>query len=232
MGERVGSLSRRSVLAGTIPILSGLSGCVNTLGRISSESDAVSILAAGSLYNALENGLRSNVDRPLQIEAHGSVEVARLVAENQKTPDIIAVADTMLFDSPIHARWYATFATNALVLAYDPSTASGQRLEDAGRDSWYEVLGSEDVRLGRTDPDLDPLGYRSLFLLDLATDHYDTTRDLRANITHQDQLYPETQLLSQFETGGIDAAIAERSPGVRSTPGRTSRPSPSRASWD
>lgn len=215
MDECVAAMTRRSVLAGSIPVLSGLSGCVNTLGSITTDgADVVSILAAGSLYNALENGFRSHIDVSLQIEAHGSVEAARLVADNQKNPDIVAVADTALFESPLSASWYATFAANALVIAYDPSSPGGQRLRNAGSDGWYDVLGSDSVRLGRTDPDLDPLGYRSLFLFDLATEYYDTERDLRAHIPRQDQLYPETQLVSQFETGGIDAAIVYRNMAV------------------
>lgn len=215
MDERVGMMSRRSVLAGSIPALSGLSGCVNTLGNLSTEqSEVVSILAAGSLYNALENGFRSSNSVPLQIEAHGSVEIARLLANEQKNPDIVAVADTALFDSPLASAWYATFASNALVIAYDQSSPGGRRLKQAGTNEWYEVLGSDDLRLGRTDPDLDPLGYRSLFLLDLATDYYNTPRDLRAHIPQQDQVYPETQLISQFEIGGIDAALVYRNMAV------------------
>jgi len=64
--------------------------------------------------------------------------------------------------------------------------------------------------LGRTDPALDPLGYRTLFMLELATDYYDTAVDLRAAIPSREQLYPETQLVSQFETGSIDAAVTYR----------------------
>lgn len=215
MDGYVGTVSRRSVLAGSIPVLTGLSGCVNSLGSLSSESsEVVSILTAGSLYNALENGFRSGSSVPLQIEAHGSVEITRLVADNQKNPDIVVVADTALFDSPMASTWYATFATNALVIAYDSSSPGGRRLEHAGTDGWYKVLGRDDFRLGRTDPDLDPLGYRSLFMLDLATDYYNTPRDLGASIPQQEQVYPETQLISQFEIGGIDAAIVYRNMAV------------------
>ena len=57
---------------------------------------------------------------------------------------------------------------------------------------------------------MDPLGYRTLFCLELATEHYGTDSDLREVIPRSDQVYPETQLVSQFETGGIDAAIAYR----------------------
>jgi len=114
-----------------------------------------------------------------------------------------------LFDTLLSADWLAEFATNALVVAYNPDTAAGRRL-DGDQDTWYEVLLDDDTSLGRTDPDLDPLGYRTLFCLELATDYYGTDTDLREAIPRPGQRYPETQLVSQFETGAIDAAVAYR----------------------
>jgi len=84
----------------------------------------------------------------------------------------------------------------------------GDRL--ASGEPWYELLLDDDVSLGRTDPDMDPLGYRTLFCLELATSHYGTDRDLRVSVPQTDQIYPETQLVSQFETGAIDVAITYR----------------------
>ncbi|WP_435184323.1 extracellular solute-binding protein [Halobellus sp. EA9] len=204
---------RRSVLAGIGAAFGGVAGCVGTSGG-SGGTETVSMLAAGSLNNALENGLRPAVDARLRVESHGSARVARLVAEGQKDPDIVSVADVALFDGPLDPEWYAEFATNAIVVAYNPETEGGRRVADAGREGWYRPILAGAVDLGRTDPDLDPLGYRTLFALDLATGHYGTERDLRTAIPERDQIYPETQLISQFETGSIDAAIAYRSMAV------------------
>ena len=200
--------SRRTLLAGLGGALSGLAGCAGAIGRGGS-SESVSLLAAGSLNNAIENGLRGSVDATLQSEVHGSAECARLVTSGQKAPDILSLADVALFDAPLSTPWYATFATNALVVAYNPDTAGGRRIADAER--WFDPLVANSVALGRTDPALDPLGYRTLFMLELATEYYDTEVDLRTAIPAREQLYPETQLISQFETGAIDAAIAYRS---------------------
>jgi molybdate/tungstate transport system substrate-binding protein len=172
------------------------------------------MLAAGSLNDALENGLRPELDQELRVEARGSAAAARLVAGAQTDPDVVALSDVALFDEPLAADWYAAFATNAVVLAYDPSTAGGSEVAAAGPDRWYEPLLSGAVALGRTDPDLDPLGYRTLFALDLATTFYGTDADLRAAIPERGQVYPETQLVAQFETGGVEAAFAYRSMAV------------------
>ncbi|QIO25204.1 extracellular solute-binding protein [Haloarcula sp. JP-L23] len=203
--------SRRQVLGamGAGTILAG--GFAVSSGR---QRDDVTILAAGSLNDALENGLRSDVDVPLRIEAHGSARVARLVADKQKNPDIVSVADVALFDSPLSPKWFCEFATNSLVVAYNPETEGGRRVADAGSDGWYRPLSNGEVTLGRTDPDLDPLGYRTLFMLELATSHYGTDTPLREVATQRSRTYPETRLVSQFETGSIDAAVTYRNMAV------------------
>jgi molybdate/tungstate transport system substrate-binding protein len=204
-------VTRRAALAGGVAGLAGLAGCVGTLGG---GPTPVSLLAAGSLNDALEHGLRPRVDAPLRVEARGSAAVARLVAEGQKDPDVVSLADVALFDGPLRPDWVAEFATNSLVVAYDPDGPGGRRVAEAGADGWYRALLRDDVALGRTDPDLDPLGYRTLFALDLAADHYGTDADLRAAIPRRDQVYPETQLIGQFETGAVDAAVTYRSMAV------------------
>ncbi|AHG03703.1 ABC transporter substrate-binding protein [Halobacterium sp. DL1] len=205
------TLGRRDVIAGLTAGAGALAGCSALAGD---PGPTVSLLAAGSLNNALENGLRPAVDANLQVEARGSAEVARLVAEGQKDPDIVSVADVALFDGPMEPDWYAEFATNSVVLAYNQDTDGGQRIAEAGPDRWYRPLLEGDVALGRTDPDLDPLGYRTLFVLELATEYYGTTENLRKTIPRRGQVYPETQLVSQFETGSVNAAVAYRSMAV------------------
>ena len=207
-------VGRRPVLSALAGALTGATGCSGVIAGTDGRSATVSILAAGSLNNALEHGLRPAVDATVEIEARGSAEVARLVAEGQKAPDVTSVADVALFGSPLHPDWFAEFATNSIVVAYNPDTPGGQRLAEAGADRWYRPLLGGEVALGRTDPDLDPLGYRALFVLDLATAYYGTDVDLREAIPRRDQIYPETQLVSQFETGAIDAAIAYRNMAV------------------
>lgn len=207
MADGTPTLDRRRFLAGLACASAVPSGCLGD------DEQAVTLFAAGSLNDAVERGLRPALDTPLQVTARGSAELARLVAEGSRDPDLLSLADPVLFDR-VDTAWYAEFATNELVVAYDPDSAGGRRVADAGREAWYEAVLADDVRLGRTDPDLDPLGYRTLFAFDLATDYYDTDRDLRRAIPTRDQIYPETQLLGQFETGGIDAAVTYRSMAV------------------
>jgi len=215
--------SRRGLLAGGAAVLgSALAGCTTQLSAGGPAADAagsepVELLAAGSLNDALENGLRPALrdgGPTLRVEARGSAAAARLVAEDRKAPDLVSVADPALFDGPIDPAWHAEFATNSLVVAYDPDSAGGRAVADAGAGAWYRPLLDGAATLGRTDPDLDPLGYRTLFALELAADFYDTDADLREAVPRRDQVYPETQLVSQFETGTLDAAFTYRSAAV------------------
>jgi molybdate/tungstate transport system substrate-binding protein len=185
-----------------------------TSGRGEGRPATIAVLAAGSLQHALEDGFEPAVDVPVRVETHGSATVARMVAEGQRDPDIVTVADVALFEGPLSPPWYSTFASNAVVVAYNPDTDGGRRVADAGEAGWYEPMVDGSVRVGRTDPDLDPLGYRTLFTLELASRYYEDAPDLRERVPRRDQIYPETSLISQFETGSIDAAFAYRNMAV------------------
>lgn len=204
MEQESAHVSRRSVLTGVPGLAAAFAGC-SVVGR--NRESSVFVLAAGSLQFSLTEGLEAVVDVPLEIESHGSVTVARMIAEEQHDPDIIAIADPSLFKTVLTVPWHASFATNELVVAYNHRSEGGRQVARADR--WFEPLVNGETILGRTDPDLDPLGYRTLFLLRLAADYYDRPR-LADDILHNDQIYPETALLSHFETGSLDAAIVYR----------------------
>lgn len=196
--------TRRRLLTGVGGAAAATAGCLGS-------EQPVTVLAAGSLQHPLQRHLAAHVDAPLDVEAHGSVRAARLVADDHRDPDLLALADTRLFEAVAGEPWHATFATNAVALAYSPDTSGGRAVADADR--WFEPLLGGDIRLGRTDPDLDPLGYRTLFALELAAAHYDKP-DLAGGILTPDQIYPETQVLAAIESGQLDAAFVYRSMAV------------------
>lgn len=191
--------SRRGFLASVAASTGWFAGCGGVLGR---GAEPVRILAAGSLQTPLAEGLQSAVSTPTAVEARGSAAAARLVANGQRDPDVLALADTALFGDPLDGTWYASFAANDLVVAY-ADTVAGRRVGTGDR--WFEPVVAGDARFGRTDPDLDPLGYRTLFMLHLAADHYDRP-GLAADVLAPDQTYPETALAASFEAGAVDAA--------------------------
>lgn len=209
MGTAKRRTTRRRFLEATgTGALASIAGCTGR-GQ-EGESTTIAILAAGSLQNALRNGLVPAVDVPVQVESHGSATVARMIDEGQRDPEIVSVADVALLEMLLSVPWYSVFTSNAVVIAYNPETDGGQQLAEAGPQHWYKPLVDRTVDLGRTDPDQDPLGYRTLFMFELASRYYDDASNLRDRTLQQDQMYPETSLLSQFETGSLDAAVTYR----------------------
>jgi molybdate/tungstate transport system substrate-binding protein len=130
------------------------------------------VFNAGSLSKPFNDLLRAFKARypkvvPAQ-ENSGSLEAARKLTDLGKIPDVIGVADYGVISKlliPKHATWYATFARNSMVILYtDGSSGAG---EITGQ-NWWQVLLRPGVRTGRSDPTLDPNGYRTLMVFQLA----------------------------------------------------------------
>lgn len=105
-------------------------------------------------------------------ESASSLELVRRLTELQSTPDVIALADPDLFPSllePTFTSWHALFGRNRIVLAYTPRSRGAA---DIGGGRWWEVLERPGVQVGRSDPNTDPSGYRTLLVWQLAARHY------------------------------------------------------------
>ncbi len=131
----------------------------------------LTVFNAGSLGRPLREALTAFVSahpgiEPAQENA-GSLESARKLTELHKIPDVIALADEAVFPAllmPAQVEWYAAFARNEMVLAYTDRSAGAAEIDG---DNWATILTRPGVRTGRSDPALDPNGYRTLFVLQL-----------------------------------------------------------------
>jgi len=65
--------------------------------------------------------------------------------------------------------WYIAFAESPLVIGYNPSS---QFVNDLKTKPWHEVLAEPGLKLGRTDPKLDPKGALTVELLKRAEAFY------------------------------------------------------------
>ena len=201
--------SRREWLAalGSVPAAS-LAGCFES-------ENSVSVLAAGSLAVVLEDVVGPSFQERTGIdyrgEYHGANVVMRMILEETKRPDVAISADVGLLRDrlyPEHASWDVTFAANRVGLAYNPDTDLGARLAaDDPDEPWHELLGAAgEGAVAISDPNLDPLGYRAVHMLELAEEYYDL-EGLREAVLESAYHEPdEPQLLAGIETG--DRAIA------------------------
>lgn len=142
------------------------------------QTDAPKVLVAfnaGSLARPMRVALDSFAAREgveVQQESAGSLETARKLTELGSVPDVIALADEEVFPQllmPEHVSWYVRFAHNRMVLAYTPRARGADGITG---DNWWQVLLRDGVETGRSDPQLDPNGYRTLLVLQLAERHY------------------------------------------------------------
>ena len=67
--------------------------------------------------------------------------------------------------------------------------------------------------MGRGDPQLEPKGYRTLFVFDLAEKYYQQpglAQKVLNNAEHPTLIFPEEQLVARLESGQLDAAVFYR----------------------
>jgi molybdate/tungstate transport system substrate-binding protein len=183
---------------------------------------AINVLYAGSLVNLMEKGIGPAFQKEsgvaYQGQGAGSVALANAIHDKTKTGDVFISADPavnrtlMGADRGDWVSWYVVFARTSMVIGYSAKSKFAADFEKVknGTMPWYQVLEEPGLRLGRTDPNLDPKGYRTLFLFELAQDFYKAP-DLGQKIVgvdaNPDQIFPEETLETRLESGALDAGI-------------------------
>jgi len=180
-------------------------------------SQELIIFHAGSLsvpFKEVADSFRQqhpNVE--VKLEAAGSVDCARKITELGRECDIMASADYRVIDKlliPEHTDWLIRFAANEMVLVYHDRS----RFKEAiSVDNWPDYLMRDGVYYGRSNPDSDPCGYRTVLTLRLAEQHYHKP-GLASQLLAKDQRFirpKETDLLALLESGALDYAFLYRS---------------------
>jgi molybdate/tungstate transport system substrate-binding protein len=150
-------------------------------------------------------------------EAAGSRESARKISELHRPCDILASADYAVIDSlliPEFADWNIRFAGNEMAIVYRGESRHAAELT---AENWFNVLLRDDVAFGRSDPNADPCGYRTILTLKLAEMHYGEP-GLVEQFLKKDTRYirpKETDLLALLETGNVDYVFLYRSVGLQ-----------------
>src|SRR5918996_2913371 len=189
----------------------------------SQQRDPVSIMYAASLIKTFEDSLgpafQSDTGYPFLGEARGSVQIANMILDGFRRPDVFISAGTvpimklMNATDPPLADWLVKFGAAEMVIAYSPNSRFFNDLEKARtRDTtWHQVLSNPDFKFGRTDPELDPKGYYMIITAELANKYYNDS-GLRQRILGEDrnpaQIFPEEILKTILEQGQLDAVAA------------------------
>lgn len=133
------------------------------------------ILHAGALRKPIKECVhlfwKEYPDVEVTLDYAGSRACAHAVLEGQDA-DVIALADPHVFEDllvPDHVDIFFVFATDQIVLAFDEFS---QHSGTVSGNNWMDVLLNEGVLYGRSDHNLDPCGYRTLMVWQLAEKFY------------------------------------------------------------
>lgn len=172
-------IARFTILAA---LLSTLFSCGNRKRAAVSEtgeeiSGELIIFHAGSLsmpIKAISDSFMAKYPKvKILAEASGSIDAARKITELKRDCDIIASADYTVIDKllvPDYVADNVKFATNRMSIVYTEKSAYGSQINS---ENWPEILLRDDVHVGRSDPDADPCGYRTILTLRLEKQRMD-----------------------------------------------------------
>lgn len=177
----------------------------------------VNVLYAGSLVNLMEHGIGPAFDRAdggaFRGYASGSNKLANEIKGKLVPGDVFISAnpkvnlDLMGATNGAWVDWYVTFAQSPLVIGYNPS---GRLAADLKSKPWYEVLQEPGIRIGRTDPKLDPKGKLTLELLKKAAAVYKIpglSKKVLGAPENPAQVLPEEDLVGRLQSGQIDVGF-------------------------
>lgn len=185
-------------------------------------SGPVQVMYAASLESIMENQIapafKQSTGYTFQGEAKGSSALANEIKGHLHRPDIFISASPSVNKQLMGAAngsyvsWYLNFARSEMVIGYNPSSRFAGDFQAAAKGSkpWYEVLEEPGLRLGRTDPILDPKGQATIYLMELAENYYHqpglTQKVLGAN-ENTSQIFPEEELVTRLGAGQLDAGF-------------------------
>src|SRR5438876_7971512 len=204
----------------------GLSACGGTTGSPPTPTAApkkkVVVAYAGSLVNLMEKKIGPAFTKatsyPYQGEGKGSSALANEIKCKLSFPVIFNSASPAVNTTLIGAAngsylsWYVPFIRSSLVIGYSPTSTFAADFQAAasGSTTWYQVLEESGVRIGRTDPALDPKGVRTIIMMELAQTYYHQPglmSKILGSAGNTSQIFPEEELVARLGSGQLDAGF-------------------------
>jgi molybdate/tungstate transport system substrate-binding protein len=180
-------------------------------------ADTVNVLYAGSLVNLMERSVGPAFDQKsgdrFQGYAGGSNKVANEIKGMLRRGDVFVSANPKVNDQLMGqtngnwVQWYVTFAESPLTIGYNPASRFANDLKNK---PWYEALAEPGLKLGRTDPKLDPKGALTIELFKRAEALYhkpDLSQKILGEPENPAQVLPEEALIGRLQSGQLDVGF-------------------------
>ena len=180
-----------------------------TLAFVPTSGGTVSVAYAGSLVRVMEGplaaSLREHTGLQFSGEGKGSKALAHLITAGLRTPDVFISADPALVHGIAPC---IVFGSARMEIAFSDKSPQRALLQEALQQhrSILDVLADPRVRIGRTDPAVDPKGARTLTALQLLGRHFENAA-LARSVVAKSEMFPEEDLAVRVESGEVDAGF-------------------------
>lgn len=184
-------------------------------------SGELTIFHAGSLsvpFKVLADSFQKiHPEVKILTESAGSLASIRKITDLGRNCDILASADYILIDKlmiPEFATWNLLFAGNEMSIVY---TEHSKYAKEIDQNNWPEILQRTDVIFGRSDPNSDPCGYRTILTWKLLEEAVNQ-KGLAEKLLKKDNRYirpKEVDLLALLESGAIDYIFLYKSVAIQ-----------------
>lgn len=178
---------------------------------------SVNVLYAGSLVNVMEHGVgpafQSATGQRFRGYAGGSKLLANQIEARLRHADVFVSANPKVNEQLMGAAngnrvaWYVSFAESALVIGCSPRSRFSADFKSR---PWYQVLEEPGIRIGRTDPNLDPKGALTVKLMESAEAFYrqpGLAQRILGSADNAAQVFPEEALVGRLQSGQLDCAF-------------------------
>jgi len=200
-----------------------LAGCGNQTENTQNKTDSntlsgeIVIFHAGSLsvpFKEIAAAFKEEYpDLKISLEAAGSVACARKITDLDRKCDVFGSADYNVIDKmliPEYTDWNIKFVSNEMTIVFNEKSKYRNEINS---ENWFNILLRDDVFYGRSDPDSDPCGYRSILTIKLAEKFYDKAGIMEIFLNKDlNFIRPkEVDLLALLETNSLDYIFLYRS---------------------
>lgn len=194
-----------------------LAGVATSTAGHADEGGTVNVLYAGSLVNLMERSVGPAFEQATGLRFRGygagSGKIANEIRGKLRRGDVFISAspkvnaNLMGAENGDYVSWYVNFAQSPLMIGYNPKSRFAAAFKSQ---RWDQVLQQPGIRIGRTDPKLDPKGAFTVEMVKRAADFYHEPELVAKTLgapDNSEQVLPEETLIGRLQSGQLDAGF-------------------------